>query len=65
MKTTEDYYIENGKIVLTAAFHIKRGSCCGNLCKNCPYIKPHTRGNTKLESDDRSNTSGPETREQT
>jgi hypothetical protein len=34
---TEDYYFENGLMVMTAAFHLKRGFCCGNACRHCPY----------------------------
>jgi hypothetical protein len=34
----EDYYInENGFVVLTAKFLLKRGFCCGSGCTNCPY----------------------------
>ena len=34
----EDYYMdENGKMVFTAAYHLKRGNCCGNGCRHCPY----------------------------
>ena len=34
----EDFnYSEEGYIVLTAAYHLKKGSCCGNGCKHCPY----------------------------
>lgn len=32
-----DYYIENGNYVFKAWFHLKRGSCCGNGCRHCPY----------------------------
>jgi hypothetical protein len=32
-----DYYIEAGRWVFTAAFHRKRGYCCGNGCRHCPY----------------------------
>ncbi len=31
------YYNEQGYIVLTEAYHLERGSCCGNGCKHCPY----------------------------
>ncbi|MGD0902046.1 MAG: DUF5522 domain-containing protein [Terracidiphilus sp.] len=24
-------------MVFTAAFHLKRGSCCGSGCRHCPY----------------------------
>lgn len=33
----EDYYVENGRWVFTAAFHLKRGHCCGSGCRHCPY----------------------------
>jgi len=32
-----DYYLENGAWVFTAAYHRKRGYCCGNVCRHCPY----------------------------
>ncbi len=32
-----DYLIDNNNYVFTAWYHLKRGSCCGNGCKNCPY----------------------------
>ena len=32
-----DYYIENGNYVFKAWFHLKRGNCCGNNCRHCPY----------------------------
>lgn len=31
------YYNEEGYIVLTEAYHLERGNCCGNGCKHCPY----------------------------
>jgi hypothetical protein len=34
-----DYYFENGMMVLTAHFLRKRGYCCNNGCRNCPYPK--------------------------
>lgn len=27
-----------GLFVLTAAFHARRGSCCHNGCRHCPYV---------------------------
>ncbi|HNP53551.1 MAG TPA: DUF5522 domain-containing protein [Ferruginibacter sp.] len=24
-------------MVLTAAYHLKKGTCCGNGCRHCPY----------------------------
>ena len=35
----EDFYYENGLMVLTTRFLEKRGYCCGNGCRNCPYPK--------------------------
>lgn len=36
--TKEDYYInDDGLMVFTAAYHLKRGVCCGSKCKHCPY----------------------------
>lgn len=33
-----DYYLnKEGLMVLTEAYHLKRGRCCGNRCKHCPY----------------------------
>ncbi len=32
-----DYVIESGKFVFTEAYHLKRGYCCKNKFKNCPY----------------------------
>ena len=34
-----DYYFENGLMVLTANFLLKRGYCCKSGCRNCPYPK--------------------------
>ena len=31
------YYDENGMLVLTSHFLLKRGRCCNNGCKHCPY----------------------------
>ncbi|MBI3218330.1 MAG: hypothetical protein HYZ44_02350 [Bacteroidetes bacterium] len=36
-KEEPDYYFENGLLVFTEAFHRKRGYCCGNNCRHCPY----------------------------
>lgn len=37
-----DYRIDNdsGNYVFSAWYHLKRGSCCGNGCRHCPYQKP-------------------------
>ncbi len=42
-----DYYFEGGLLVYTAAFHLKRGSCCGSGCRHCPYEPRHVEGTRK------------------
>jgi hypothetical protein len=38
MEEGVDYYFnEAGLMVFTAAYHLKRGSCCKNKCKHCPW----------------------------
>jgi hypothetical protein len=33
-----DFYLDEfGNTVFTAAYHLKRGNCCGNQCQHCPY----------------------------
>lgn len=34
-----DYYFDKGLMVLTEHFLKKRGYCCGNGCRHCPYPK--------------------------
>lgn len=46
----EDYYFENGLMVLTGRFLLKRGYCCGSGCRHCPY--PKEQGNLQLEKKD-------------
>ena len=31
------YYNEQGYKVFTEKYHLKRGYCCQNGCKHCPY----------------------------
>ena len=33
----EDFYTENGFVVFTASFLLRRGYCCENGCRHCPY----------------------------
>ena len=56
-KQQEDYYInENGLLVFTEAYHLKRGICCGNACLHCPYnhenvIKPNNFKHNQSKDD--------------
>jgi hypothetical protein len=42
------WYLENGLLVYTAAYHLKRGYCCGSGCRHCPYEPRHVEGNTRV-----------------
>jgi hypothetical protein len=33
----EDFYMEGPYLVFTAAYHLRRGSCCNSNCRHCPY----------------------------
>ena len=34
----DDYYLTpEGYVVFTATYHLKRGYCCHNGCRHCPY----------------------------
>jgi len=33
----EDFYYENGLVVFTAEYHLKRGYCCNSGCRHCPF----------------------------
>ncbi|MBE9601789.1 DUF5522 domain-containing protein [Pedobacter sp. MC2016-24] len=38
MEEGVDYYFnEDGFMVFTREYHLKRGSCCKNKCKHCPW----------------------------
>jgi hypothetical protein len=43
-----DFYMENGFCVFTADYHKKRGFCCGNECRHCPFIPKHKKGGKLL-----------------
>ena len=47
----KDFYWENGTMVMTEEYHIKRGSCCGSGCRHCPYWPPYKKTNTELRED--------------
>jgi hypothetical protein len=32
-----DYYLEHGFLVFTSHYLLKRGYCCENGCRHCPY----------------------------
>jgi hypothetical protein len=44
-----DFYYENGYRVMTESYHVRRGSCCGNGCRHCPYTPAHKKGEKTLK----------------
>jgi len=42
------YYMDGERVVFTEEFHIRRGQCCGNGCRHCPYDPKHKKGNITL-----------------
>ena len=38
-KLCKDFYYEDGFKVMTEQYHLKRGYCCKNKCRHCPYDK--------------------------
>jgi hypothetical protein len=42
MENSTDWVIDsNGFYIATRSFLIRRGYCCANQCRNCPYINWH------------------------
>ena len=44
-----DYYLEDGKVIMTEHYHKKRKHCCGSGCRHCPYLSGCEKGNTVLK----------------
>ena len=36
-KGKDYYYSEDGYVVFTEKYHLRKGDCCGNGCRHCPY----------------------------
>ena len=36
---TDYYFNEDGLMVFTAEYHLKRGYCCQSGCRHCPWKK--------------------------
>ena len=32
-----EFYYDGPYLVFTAAYHLKRGTCCNSGCRHCPY----------------------------
>ncbi|MEZ4441549.1 MAG: DUF5522 domain-containing protein [Polyangiaceae bacterium] len=37
LKLGQDYYLEEGKMVLLPSYLLRRGYCCNSGCRHCPY----------------------------
>jgi hypothetical protein len=43
MEEGEDYYLEDGNMVFTEKFLLRRGHCCESGCRHCPYQEEESR----------------------
>ena len=49
LKEGVDFYMaKEGYRIMTEAYLKRRGYCCGNGCKHCPYFPKAQKGNTNL-----------------
>jgi hypothetical protein len=46
------YYNQQGLMVLTEAYHLRRGYCCKSGCLHCPYGFRKQAATTTLEPTD-------------
>jgi hypothetical protein len=44
-----DFYWDQSRMVMTESYHTRRGNCCGNKCKHCPYTPKYKKGNTIIK----------------
>ncbi|WP_166643919.1 DUF5522 domain-containing protein [Pedobacter nutrimenti] len=40
------YFNEEGLMVFTEAYHLKRGHCCKNKCRHCPWKYGKKKGSS-------------------
>jgi len=53
MRDHPDYYLnEDGLLVFTEQYHLKRGFCCKNKCKHCPWKYGRKKKNDPLKKDE-------------
>lgn len=50
LQKQEDFYMENGKKVMTESYHVRRGYCCGSNCRHCPYEPKGEKFSVKLKT---------------
>lgn len=39
LELEKDYWIEDGLVVFSREYLLRRGYCCNKRCKHCPYVK--------------------------
>jgi hypothetical protein len=50
LKENIDYYInQDGNLVFTREYHLKRGYCCKNKCLNCPWDYGKTKSSKQIK----------------
>jgi hypothetical protein len=42
------YYLDGDRVVFTEKWLLRRGECCGNKCRHCPYTPQYQRGNVEV-----------------
>jgi hypothetical protein len=42
------YYLDGDRVVFTEKWLLRRGECCGNKCRHCPYTPQYQRGNVEM-----------------
>ena len=55
LEADDFYYSEDGYIVFTAKYLLKRGYCCKNNCKHCPFGYNIKTGQFDKPKDDKNN----------
>lgn len=45
-----DFYLENGFMVFTREYHLRRGFCCKSGCRHCPW--DYTKGKSRDEAEE-------------
>ncbi len=50
-----DYYLENGFVVFTSIYLLRRGFCCRSGCRHCPYgfVREDEAPSTRTDVEDR------------
>lgn len=51
---TEYFYFENGLMIFTEKYHLRRGYCCQSGCRHCPYGFRKETSDARLQTKDKS-----------